>query len=245
MRAWRIPGAGMRHRRTPPALPRCATACCVKSVTHREMRNNGGEILRAVAAGDSVQVTNNGQPAALIVPPSTDDDRGSGGSWSGAAPPASPCRPVDDPTAPGHAVEPAVGGHHPGTLVTSCLDTSAAMKLLVEEAESAALTAYLQSDDVAEVLASWLLHAEPHRAVARHPEDIDRAAVGVVLGTLTLVDLTRGGLLTAGALPGRLRSDEAVHLAVALRVGVDEMIIYDTELASAASASGLSVARPA
>jgi antitoxin (DNA-binding transcriptional repressor) of toxin-antitoxin stability system len=33
------------------------------------MRNNSGEILRAVAAGESVQVTNNGQPAAVIVPP--------------------------------------------------------------------------------------------------------------------------------------------------------------------------------
>jgi prevent-host-death family protein len=41
----------------------------MKSVTHREMRNNSGAILRAVAAGESVQVTNNGQPAAVIVPP--------------------------------------------------------------------------------------------------------------------------------------------------------------------------------
>jgi prevent-host-death family protein len=41
----------------------------MKSVTHREMRNNSGEILRAVAAGESVQVTNNGQLAAVIVPP--------------------------------------------------------------------------------------------------------------------------------------------------------------------------------
>ena len=34
------------------------------------MRNNSGEILRAVAAGESVQVTNNGQLAAVISPPS-------------------------------------------------------------------------------------------------------------------------------------------------------------------------------
>lgn len=46
-----------------------ATLCYMKSVTHREMRNNSGEILRAVAAGESVQVTNNGQLAAVIVPP--------------------------------------------------------------------------------------------------------------------------------------------------------------------------------
>ncbi len=42
------------------------------SVTHREMRNNSGEILRRVEAGESVQVTNNGRIAAIIVPPTTD-----------------------------------------------------------------------------------------------------------------------------------------------------------------------------
>ena len=47
-----------------------ATLCYMRSVTHREMRNNSGEILRAVAAGESVQVTNNGQVAAIISPPS-------------------------------------------------------------------------------------------------------------------------------------------------------------------------------
>ncbi len=46
-----------------------ATLCYMRSVTHREMRNNSGEILRAVAAGESVQVTNNGQVAAVISPP--------------------------------------------------------------------------------------------------------------------------------------------------------------------------------
>ena len=44
----------------------------MKTVTHREMRNNSGEILRAVAAGESIQVTNNGQVAAIITPPSGD-----------------------------------------------------------------------------------------------------------------------------------------------------------------------------
>lgn len=42
------------------------------TVTHREMRNNSGEILRRVEAGESVRVTNNGRVAAFIVPPSAD-----------------------------------------------------------------------------------------------------------------------------------------------------------------------------
>lgn len=44
----------------------------MRTVSHREMRNNSGEILRAVAAGESVQVTNNGQIAAILSPPSGD-----------------------------------------------------------------------------------------------------------------------------------------------------------------------------
>jgi predicted nucleic acid-binding protein len=61
---------------------------------------------------------------------------------------------------------------------------------------------------------------------------------------VTLIDVTRGDLLTAGALPGRLGSNDALHLAAALRVGVDEMITYDQELAAAAAAAGISVAAP-
>ena len=41
----------------------------MRTVTHREMRNSSGEILRAVAAGETLQVTNNGQVAAVISPP--------------------------------------------------------------------------------------------------------------------------------------------------------------------------------
>lgn len=82
-------------------------------------------------------------------------------------------------------------------------------------------------------------------AANRYADDVDLDAVGIVLDTVTLVDLTRGDLLTAGTLPGTLRSNDAMHLAVALRIGVDQMITYDTELVGAAAAAGLSVAQPA
>jgi len=125
------------------------------------------------------------------------------------------------------------------------LDTSAAMKLLVEEAESAALAAYLQSaDEERQLVASWLLHTELHCAANRHPDDVDLDSVGIVLDTVSLIDLTRGDLLTAGTLPGRLRSNDALHLAVALRVGADEMVTYDTELAAAANAAGVVAVQP-
>lgn len=129
-------------------------------------------------------------------------------------------------------------------MVRCYLDTSAAMKLLVDESESEALTAYLQAQQDGQVVASWLLHAELHCAANRHPEDIELAAVGVVLDAVTLVDLTRGDLLTAAVLPAPLRSNDAMHLATALRVGVEKMITYDAELAEAAAAAGLAVAMP-
>lgn len=127
------------------------------------------------------------------------------------------------------------------------LDTSAAMKLLVDEAESDALAAHLTSPttDERRLVASWLLHTELHCAANRHPVDVDVDAVRVLLDTVSLVDLTRGDLLTAGTLPGGLRSHDAVHLAVALRVGADEVITYDGELAAAAGQAGLAVVRPA
>ncbi len=125
------------------------------------------------------------------------------------------------------------------------LDTSAAMKLLVEEAESAALTNYLQSaGQHRQLVASWLLHTELHCAANRHPDDVDLESVGIILDTVTLIDLTRGDLLTAGTLPGRLRSHDALHLAVALRVGADELVTYDAGLVAAANAAGIAATQP-
>lgn len=44
----------------------------METVTHREMRNRSGEILRRVEAGESVQVSNNGHLAAIIIPAAGD-----------------------------------------------------------------------------------------------------------------------------------------------------------------------------
>jgi len=125
------------------------------------------------------------------------------------------------------------------------LDTSAAMKLLVEEPESDGLTRYLQAGAAEQELVASLLHTELHRAANRHPDDIDPDSVGIVLDTVSLIDVTRGDLLTAGTLPGQLRSNDAIHLAAALRLSVDEMLTYDAGLADACAAAGLSVERPA
>ena len=123
----------------------------------------------------------------------------------------------------------------------SYLDTSAAMKLVVAEPESTALVEGLSADR--RLVASWLLHAEMHCAAGRHPNEVDIGTVHDVLNAVNLADLTRGDMIAAGTL-APLRSNVAIHLAVAIRLGVDEMVTYDGELTQAARTAGLSVYAP-
>jgi len=121
------------------------------------------------------------------------------------------------------------------------LDTSAAMKFLVEEAESQPLVDAL--GEGRRLVACWLLHTELHCAAGRHPDLIDPATVDQVLESVDLVDLDRGDLLSAGE-RAPLRSHDAIHLAVALRLEVDELVTYDRELAAAATSVGIDVLAP-
>ena len=123
------------------------------------------------------------------------------------------------------------------------LDTSAAIKLVLDEPQSDALTAELTAREDRRLVSSWLLHTEMHCAAGRHPQDVDLDAVRAVLDSVNLIDLTRGDLLAAGT-HAPLRSNDAIHLAVALRVGADEIVTYDGELAQRASAAGLPVLSP-
>ncbi len=50
-----------------------------------------------------------------------------------------------------------------------------------------------------------------------------------MLDSVSLIDLTRGDLLAAGT-HAPLRSNDAIHLAVALRVGAAAIVTYDGEL---------------
>lgn len=123
----------------------------------------------------------------------------------------------------------------------SYVDTSAAIKLVIAERESAALAAALSEGR--RLVASWLLHTEMHCAAGRHPDDVDITAVQSVLATVSLVDIIRGDMIAAGT-HAPLRSNDAIHLAVAIRLGSDEMVTYDAELASAATTAGLRVFAP-
>ena len=127
-------------------------------------------------------------------------------------------------------------------MTTIYLDTSAAMKVLVEEPESEALLRELSGSDH-RLAASWLLHTELHCAAGRHPAVIALDEVTSVLDAVALIDLTRGDLLAAGT-HAPLRSNDAIHLASALRLGVDAIASYDNELSRAAVAAGLRAIAP-
>lgn len=80
----------------------------------------------------------------------------------------------------------------------SYVDTSAAMKLIVDEVESAAPVDALADR---RLVASWLLRSELHCAAGRHPDLVAVAAVNQVLDGVNLADITRGDLMAAGSHP--------------------------------------------
>lgn len=126
------------------------------------------------------------------------------------------------------------------------VDTSAAMKLLVEEKESAVLADHLERriQDGDRLAASLLLHAELHGAANRRPEHIEHEAVSEVLSAIALVDIENGDLTTAPLLPGRLRPADAIHLATALRLNAPAMVVYDAELRAASRTAGIEAFSP-
>lgn len=126
------------------------------------------------------------------------------------------------------------------------IDTSAAMKLVVDEAQSKALAEHVEAlkGSGETLVASLLLHTELRCAANRRHDDRLSEGVHDVLSALALVDVERGDLTTAPLLPGRLRSADAIHLATALRLGADEMVVYDEELRAAAEAAGILTVSP-
>lgn len=123
------------------------------------------------------------------------------------------------------------------------LDTSAALKLVVEEDHSTALLAYLTDQPSLTLTASWLLYTEMHCAAGRRPNSIAIESIREVLDQIEFVDQTRNDMIFAARL-APLRSNDAIHLAVAMRLQVDEFITYDRELIEAAPRVALAPVSP-
>ncbi len=125
------------------------------------------------------------------------------------------------------------------------LDTSALAKLVIKERESAALADWLDEHATVRKCGSMLCRVELPRAV-RQGGDVALLRAQMILGDLMQVPLTPELLDAAGALPGSLRSLDAVHLATALRLRGDlhSLVAYDHRLLEAAELAGLPTASP-
>ena len=123
------------------------------------------------------------------------------------------------------------------------VDSSAVVKLIVAETESAALHEYVSGESLA---SSSILRTELARAVARR-DPARSTAARLLLASVTLLAADEAVLELAARLgPPSLRSLDAIHLASALELR-DELtafVAYDERLLDAASALGLPVASP-
>lgn len=130
------------------------------------------------------------------------------------------------------------------------VDSSAAVKLFKDEAESAALEAWLTSQEQTFVLTSDLTRTELRRALhaASVDEEVWREAESWIQDC-AVVRLSTELCDQAGHLqPGTgLRSLDAIHTATALELGkaMVGFVTYDDRLAEVARAQGLPVVTPA
>jgi predicted nucleic acid-binding protein len=127
------------------------------------------------------------------------------------------------------------------------LDSSALVKLAVNEPETAALTSFIATRADQALVSSPLHRAEVLRAIWRaEPGALPRAQR--MIRRVSLVTLSHDLLDNAATLPpGELSTTAAIHLASALALKRDltAFVCYDKQLLDAAESAGLPVASPA
>jgi len=129
-------------------------------------------------------------------------------------------------------------------------DASALVKLVREEPESGALSAFLAGADL---VSSELALAEVPRALRRAaaydpslPLDALIEQAVATLATIAMLPLDRDVLDAAGQLPEpALRALDAIHVAAALALSpLDAFVTYDERQSAAARLSGLRTVTP-
>ena len=127
------------------------------------------------------------------------------------------------------------------------LDSSALVKLVIDETESEALRRHLALHANDLLMTSVIARTEVVRAVrvvASEPRAADAARE--VLDALHLLPVHVDLLDRAADLPGSIRSLDAIHLASAMYVSpqLRAVVTYDRRMAVAAGELGLAVATP-
>ncbi|HEY5247558.1 MAG TPA: type II toxin-antitoxin system VapC family toxin [Dermatophilaceae bacterium] len=126
------------------------------------------------------------------------------------------------------------------------LDSSALLKLLFEESESAALAQWISERSSTPLVSSELARVEVVRAARRLDAKVVPAA-RALMSQLDLIPL-HTGLLDEAADVGELlsRSLDAIQLASALSIRDDltAFVAYDNRLIAAAETAGIESIRP-
>ncbi len=126
------------------------------------------------------------------------------------------------------------------------IDTSAALKLVLPEAETASLELWIAERAGIPRVSSRLLRIEMLRSVARTaPQRMSRA--NVVLSSVALVSMDDVAPTAEVIGEPMLRSLDAIHLATAheLRTELTAFVCYDKRLLDSAHALGLPTESPA
>ena len=122
------------------------------------------------------------------------------------------------------------------------VDSSALMKVIRVEPESAAFTEFVL-DPKWTTISSDLIETEMRRGAQFSGIPVGEAAKAINL--IEVVELKRADYRTAGVIEARnLRSLDAIHLAVALATEADFICSYDTRMVEAALSIGIPVLRP-
>jgi predicted nucleic acid-binding protein len=126
------------------------------------------------------------------------------------------------------------------------LDTSAIVKLVAAEEESAALIDWLNGNPDEDLATSALGHIELIRASARAGPHAVAAARNVASTIDTLVFTEAIAALAATIMPAELRTLDAIHLATAHshRHSLSVLCAYDRRLLEAAESQGLPTVSP-
>ena len=130
------------------------------------------------------------------------------------------------------------------------VDSSAVVKLVIDEPESQALRSFIQGADL---VSCELILTEVPRAIRRATARDERLPQGLLISrasqtieNLGLASLDRGVLLAAGALAEpMLRALDAIHVAAASELSpIDAFVTYDERQAAAARLAGLRTMSP-
>jgi uncharacterized protein len=143
------------------------------------------------------------------------------------------------------AVGPVLEFHQQVPGLLGYLDTSAALKLVMPEAETAGLELWIAERAGVPRVSSRLLRIEMLRSVARTaPQRMSRA--NVVLSAVALVSMDDVASTAEVVGDRTLRSLDAIHLATAqeLRAELTAFVCYDKCLQDSAHALGLPVEAP-